>query len=103
MNKLYTLVSVLALVATLSFADNGSATTASDSDDEITAQSVTLSIADLVVVRPIGAAGTVLGFGLFAVSSPFLAMSDDVDAGYDTLVAKPGEFTFHRDLGDFGQ
>lgn len=102
MNKIYTLVSVLALVATLSFADTGSATTASDSD-EITAKSVTLSIADLVVVRPIGAAGTVLGFGLFAVSSPFLAMSDDVDSGYDVLVAKPGEFTFDRDLGDFGQ
>jgi hypothetical protein len=102
MNKLYTLVSVLALVATLSFADTGSATTDSDSD-EITAKSVTLSIADLVVVRPIGAAGTVLGFGLFAVSSPFLAMFDDADSGYDVLVAKPGEFTFHRDLGDFGQ
>jgi hypothetical protein len=102
MNKLHTLVSVLTLVAAMSFADTGSATTASDSD-EITAEGVVLSIADLVIVRPISTAGTVVGFGLFAVSSPFLAMADEVDAGYDVLVAKPGEFTFHRDLGDFNQ
>ena len=102
MNTLYTLVSVLTLVAAMSFADTGSATTASDSD-EITAEGVVLSIADLVIVRPISTAGTVVGFGLFAVSSPFLAMADEVDSGYDVLVAKPGEFTFHRDLGDFNQ
>ena len=94
MNKLHTLVSVLTLVAAMSFADTGSATTASDSD-EITAEGV--------IVRPISTAGTVVGFGLFAVSSPFLAMADEVDAGYDVLVAKPGEYTFHRDLGDFKQ
>ena len=99
MNKLITLVSVLMLAATLSYADTGTTT----DSDEVTAESAFLATADILVVRPIGAAGTIAGFGLFAVASPFLAMADEIDAGYDALVAKPGEYTFHRDLGDFKQ
>lgn len=99
MNKVLTLVSVLMLAATLSYADNGTTT----DSDEVTAEGAFLATADLLVVRPLGVAGTVAGFGLFAVASPFLAMADDVDSGYDVLVAKPGEYTFHRDLGDFNQ
>jgi hypothetical protein len=98
MNKVLTLVSVLMLAATLSYADNGT----TDSD-EVTAEGAFLATADLLVVRPLGVAGTVAGFGLFAVASPFLAMADEVESGYDVLVAKPGEYTFHRDLGDFNQ
>ena len=99
MNKLITLVSVLMLAATLSYADTGTTT----DSDEVTAESAFLATADILGVRPIGAAGTIAGFGLFAVASPFLAMADEIDAGYDVLVAKPGEYTFHRDLGDFKQ
>jgi len=95
MNKLITLVSVLMLAATVSFAD-----TATDSD-EVTAEGAFLATADLLVVRPLGVAATVGGFGIFAVASPFAAMADAIDPVYDTLVAKPGEYTFHRDLGDF--
>jgi hypothetical protein len=96
MNKLITLVSVLMLAATVSFAD----TTTTDSD-EVTAEGAFLATADLLVVRPLGVAATVGGFGIFAVASPFAAMADAIDPVYDTLVAKPGEYTFHRDLGDF--
>ena len=97
MNKLITLVSVLMLAATVSFAD-----TATDSDD-LTAEKGFLAAADLLVVRPLGVAATIGGFGIFAVASPFAAMADAIDPVYDTLVAKPGEYTFHRDLGDFNE
>jgi hypothetical protein len=96
MNKLITLVSVLMLAATVSFAD-----TATTDSDEVTAEGAFLATADLLVVRPLGVAATVGGFGIFAVASPFAAMADAIDPVYDTLVAKPGEYTFHRDLGDF--
>lgn len=102
MNKLYTLASVLLLAASLSFADTAACEPCDESDD-LTAEKAFLATADLLVVRPLGVAGTVAGFGIFAVASPFAAMADAVDQTYDVLVAKPGEYTFHRDLGDFGQ
>lgn len=98
MNKLITLVSVLMLAATVSFADTG----ATDSDD-LTVEKGFLATADLLVVRPLGVAATVGGFGIFAVASPFAAMADAIDPVYDTLVANPGEYTFGRDLGDFSK
>ncbi|NBW08820.1 MAG: hypothetical protein EBR82_12425 [Caulobacteraceae bacterium] len=96
MNKLITLVSALMLAATLSFADTGT----TDSD-EVTAEGAFLATADLLVVRPLGVAATIGGFGIFAVASPFAAMADAIDPVYDTLVANPGNYTFKRDLGDF--
>lgn len=98
MNKLITLVSALMLTATVSFAD-----TATTDSDEVTAEGAFLATADLLVVRPLGVAGTIAGFGIFAVASPFAAMADAVDPVYETLVAKPGEYTFHRDLGNFNE
>lgn len=98
MNKLITLVSALMLSTLVSFAD-----TATTDSDEVTAEGAFLATADLLVVRPLGVAATIGGFGIFAVASPFAAMADAVDPVYDTLVAKPGEYTFHRDLGDFNE
>ena len=102
MNKLYTLASVLLLTAVVSFADTAPCEPC-NSDDDLTAEKGFLATADLLVVRPLGVAGSVAGFGIFAVISPFAAMADAIDQTYDVLVAKPGEYTFHRDLGDFGQ
>jgi len=72
-------------------------------DNDLTAESAFLAIGDLLLVRPVAAAGTVAGFGLFAASSPFTAMGGVVEDSYDILVQKPGEFTFDRDLGDFSK
>lgn len=102
MNKLITLVSVLMLAAAVSFADSAACNPCDESDD-LTAEKGFLATADLLVVRPLGVAATVGGFGIFAVASPFAAMADAIDPVYDTLVAKPGEYTFHRDLGDFSK
>lgn len=84
----------LILSTSLAFAD-----TSEDSD--VTAKEAFLSIGDILVVRPLGAAATVGGFGIFAVASPFAAMAGAVNEVWDPLVQKPADFTFFRDLGDF--
>ena len=98
MNKLYTLVTILFVSAVVSLAD-----TAAPAESEYSAENIALATGDFVVVRPITLAGSLGGFGIFAVLSPFLAMSDSIDDVYDVLVAKPGKYTFDRDLGDFKQ
>ena len=96
MNKLLITIAASVMLAGVALADSG---TAYDSD--VTAESVFASIGDIVLVRPIGAAATVAGFGVFAVASPFAAMADATEEVYDTVVTAPGEYTFCRDLGDF--
>lgn len=98
MNKLLASIVLFGLIVSAN-ADTGSAS----DNDNLTAESVFASIGDLVLVRPLGAAATVGGFGLFAVTSPFAAMADATEDIYDTLVEKPGNYTFNRDLGDFSK
>ena len=98
MNKLLITIAASVMLAGVALADSG---TAYDSD--VTAESVFASIGDIVLVRPIGAAATVAGFGVFAVASPFAAMAGATEEVYDTVVTAPGEYTFCRDLGDFSK
>lgn len=100
MNKLLASLVVSLALATFALADSGAAT--SDSSDWSVERGFA-AVGDLLVVRPLGAAATVGGFGLFAVVSPFAAMAGDADEVFDTLVTKPGEYTFVRDLGDFNR
>lgn len=58
-------------------------------------------ITDALVVRPVGIVMTVVGLGLFIVSSPFSALGGNFCEAWDTLVIYPGKFTFVRPLGDF--
>lgn len=98
MNKIIASMVVSLSLATLALADSGSV----DSDSWSVERGFA-AVGDLLVVRPLGAAATVGGFGLFAVASPFAAMADGADEVFDTLVTKPGEYTFVRDLGDFSK
>lgn len=103
MNKLLvTLVASLVLAGT-ALADSGSCKSCDCSDSDWTAERGFAAVGDLLVVRPLGAAATVGGFGLFAVTSPFAAMAGSAEDVFDTLVVKPGEYTFTRDLGDFNK
>lgn len=99
MNKLLASLVVSLALATVALADSG----ASSDDDSWTVERGFAAVGDLLVVRPLGAAATIGGFGLFAVASPFAAMADGADEVFDTLVTKPGEYTFVRDLGDFNR
>jgi len=98
MNKLLVSLLLAGLVASAQ-ADAG----LEGSTDDVTVESVFASIGDILVVRPIGAAATIAGFGIYGVASPFVAMADATDEVYDILVVKPGEYTFYRDLGDFSK
>ncbi len=56
---------------------------------------------DAVVLRPLGFLGTTVGFALFVCSLPLSGPTLQVDVAWDRFVQQPGDFTFHRPLGDF--
>lgn len=101
MNKLLASLVVSFMLTALALADSGACSPCDESD--WTVERGFAAVGDLLVVRPLGAAATVGGFGLFAVASPFAAMAGAADEVFDTLVEKPGEYTFVRDLGDFAK
>lgn len=74
---------------------------AAEAGYEATPPSAAAMVVDLVVVRPLGLAATVLGAGFFVVSLPFSLLGWNVDEAASRLVAEPAEFTFLRPLGDF--
>jgi len=90
-------LTVITLASSLAMADSGSKGSSKDAVAD-----PALAVPDLLFVRPVGVAGTVLGFTAFVVTSPFTAMAECVDESWDTLVVTPGEWTFVRSLGDFG-
>ena len=57
--------------------------------------------ADLVVGRPLGLVGSVLGTAIFVAGLPFEVLSGDVAGPGKRLVVEPLEFTFTRPLGEF--
>ena len=55
---------------------------------------------DLVVTRPLGLLGVVLGSTAFVVALPFTIPSGSVARSAEELVKKPMRYTFKRALGD---
>ena len=55
--------------------------------------------ADLVIARPIGFVGTILGTVVFVVSLPFSLLGGNVGDAADALVIGPAKTTFLRCLG----
>ena len=90
-------LTVITLASSLAMADSGSKGSSKDAVAD-----PLLAVPDILFVRPVGLAGSVLGFTAFVVTSPFTAMAECVDESWDTLVVTPGEWTFTRSLGDFG-
>jgi hypothetical protein len=58
-------------------------------------------IFDLVVVRPMGIAATIIGSAAYLVSLPFSASGGNPDTAAEKLVKEPANFTFKRPLGEF--
>ncbi len=56
---------------------------------------------DLILVRPLGMASTVLGCALYVVSLPFSLPGGNSTAVWKSAVAKPAGYTFARPLGEF--
>ncbi len=56
-------------------------------------------VSDVLVLRSLGFAGTVLGSAAFAVSLPVTLASHQVDRSEKLLVQEPYDYTFERPLG----
>ena len=68
-----------------------------DMDAAPTAEQMAL---DLVLVRPLSLAGTVLGAAVFVVALPFNALTLNFKDPARRLVLEPAKYTFVRKLGD---
>ena|SRR5690349_18537623 len=55
---------------------------------------------DLIVVRPLSLAGTVLGTAIFIVALPFNALTLNFADPARRLIVEPAKYTFVRPLGD---
>ena len=92
--KAATMASLLAL-SPLSLAESGVG--AVDEDPTALAMGT-----DLLLVRPVMLATTVIGSAVWLVSLPFSAAGGNMKQAADTLVVGPGKATFVRCLGCVG-
>lgn len=53
---------------------------------------------DILFLRPFSLAATVIGFAVFVVGYPIIALTDN-DTAWEDMVAKPGRATFTRCIG----
>ena len=72
-----------------------------ENNDTVTGDKATDMVVDLVVVRPLGVAATVIGTVLTVVALPFTIPSGSVESSARELIVKPAEYTFNRPLGEF--
>jgi hypothetical protein len=56
--------------------------------------------ADIIVVRPVSFAATIIGSALFLVSFPVAAIAGNVHDTAEALVYTPGRNTFTRPVGE---
>ena len=56
---------------------------------------------DILLVRPVSLAATVVGTAVFIVSLPFSIPSKSVGATAQILVVEPFNYTFTRPIGEF--
>jgi hypothetical protein len=75
---------------------------AAHADDTVSGDKAAYMVADVVVMRPLGLAATVLGAALTVVALPFTIPSGSVEESVQAFIVKPAEYTFKRPLGDFG-
>jgi hypothetical protein len=54
---------------------------------------------DMLLARPLGLVATVGGTAIFLVSLPFSALGGNTGEAWNSLVADPAAYTFHRPLG----
>jgi hypothetical protein len=57
-------------------------------------------IVDLVVLRPLGCIGTLVGTGLFVLTLPFTVPTRSVRESADRFVVAPFHYTFSRPFPD---
>ena len=60
-----------------------------------------MMMADLVFVRPIGIAATIIGSVFYVVTLPFSLLGGNPGEAGEALVKDPAAYTFKRPLGEF--
>jgi hypothetical protein len=95
MNKVITILMVTFFV--LAFNSMTFAATQGVGSSEPSAGAV---LSDILVLRPLGFAGTILGGGAFLVSLPVTLAAHRVDNVGKALVETPFNYTFERPLGN---
>lgn len=65
---------------------------------QTTTNKVLMTVGDVVLLRSFTFAATVVGFAVFVVGYPIIAIAGD-DTAWEDLVAKPGRATFTRCIG----
>ena len=59
---------------------------------------------DLVILRPLGIATTVIGCGFFVISLPFTVWTEErIKQSGHSFVGEPASYTFVRPLGDLNE
>ncbi|KAA3652983.1 MAG: hypothetical protein DWQ11_09690 [Proteobacteria bacterium] len=69
----------------------------------VTGDKATDMAVDLVVVRPLGLVGAVVGTVGFVLALPFTVPSGSVGETAEAWIGEPLEYTFNRPLGNFDQ
>jgi len=72
-----------------------------DDANTVTGDKSTDMAVDLVIIRPLGLATTIVGTALTIVALPFTIPSGSVRESAQAMIVKPAEYTFKRPLGQF--
>ena len=89
------LFALLISMTSVSFAEYGYSNDGETSDSEI--------IVDLLLARPLGAVGSVVGVALQGVGLLFSVPGENYGETGEILVEEPLNYTFNRPLGHFKQ
>ena len=74
---------------------------AADDPDTVSGDKGMDMFVDIVVVRPLGLAATVIGTALTIVALPFTIPAGSVGDSAREMIVKPAQYTFKRPLGQF--
>lgn len=72
-----------------------------DDPNTVSGDRTTDMVVDVLVVRPLGLATTVVGAVLTVVALPFTIPSGSVRDSAEMMIVNPAEYTFKRPLGEF--
>jgi hypothetical protein len=92
---------IIAVLLAVLLSMAATAVAAEADSDSVTGDKGTDMLVDLVVMRPLGVAATVVGAAAFVVGLPFTVPSGSVGKSACVLVTRPADYTFKRPLGEF--
>ncbi len=95
MKKLISMLIIVTLI--LSF---GSFAFAKGPEEKAVTPPAGAVVADLLILRPLGMAGTILGAAALVATYPVTVAFNDTPQAEDLLVMKPLHYTFERPLGE---